>query len=228
MKKNYTKNLVMSAMFAALAYVCVLVIPHIKVQFLTFDIKDAVITIAAMIYGPITGAAISLIVAFVEMITVSTTGPWGFLMNFLSSAVFSCTASIVYRYMPKIKRTLNGAILGLLLSVVLTTGLMMPLNMLITPLYTGASVGFIITLIPTLLLPFNFVKSLLNAALVLVLYKPITVALKKARVIDGGVEKYKFDKTSVLLTVMGGLVIVGCVAVFIVLMNGSFSLIEIK
>ena len=228
MKKNYTKKLVMSAMFAALAYVCVLVIPHIKVQFLTFDIKDAVITIAAMIYGPIAGASISLIVAFIEMITVSSTGPWGFLMNFLSSAIFSCTASVVYRYMPKIKRTLNGAILGLLLSVVLTTGLMMPLNMLITPLYTGASVGFIITLIPTLLLPFNFVKSLLNAALVLVLYKPITVALKKARAIDVGNEKYKFDKTSVLLTIIGGLVIVGCVVVFVVLMHGSFSLIEIK
>ncbi len=223
MKKNYTKKLVMLAMFSALAYICVLVIPHIKVQFLTFDIKDAVITIAAMIYGPISGAAISLVVSFIEMITVSTTGPWGFLMNFLSSAIFACTASVVYRYMPRVKRTLNGAIVGLLLSVVFTTGLMMPLNMLITPLYTGAHVGYIIQLIPTLLLPFNFIKSLMNGALVLVLYKPVSTALKKARAIEGSVDKYKFDKTSLLLTVVGGAIVVACVVLFIVVMGGNIK-----
>ena len=223
MKKNYTKNLVMLAMFSALAYICVLVIPHIKVQFLTFDIKDAVITVAAMIYGPVSGAVISLIVSFIEMITVSTTGPCGFLMNFLSSAIFACTASIVYRYVPKIKRTLNGAIAGLLLSVIMTTGLMMPLNMLITPLYTGAKVGYIIEIIPTLLLPFNFVKSLMNAALVLTIYKPVSTALKRAKVIGGGADNYKFDKTSLVLTVVGGAIVVGCAVLFIAVMGGSIK-----
>ena len=224
MRRNYTKKLVMLAMFSALAYICVLVIPHIKVQFLTFDIKDAVITVAAMIYGPVAGAVIALLVAFIEMITVSTTGPWGFLMNFLSSSIFACTASTVYRYMPGIKKSLNGAIVGLFASVVLTTGMMMPLNMLITPLYTGASVGFIIEMIPTLLLPFNFIKSVLNAALVLVIYKPISTALKKARAIDGGAESYRFDKTAVILTVAGGLVAVACVVAFLVFMGGSIKI----
>ena len=223
MKKNYTKKLVMLAMFSALAYICVLVIPHIKVQFLTFDIKDAVITIAAMIYGPISGAVISLVVSFMEAITVSTTGPWGFLMNFLSSAIFACTASVAYRYMPRLKRKLNGAIVGLLLSVVVTTALMMPLNMLITPLYTGASVEYIIQWIPTLLLPFNFIKSLLNAALVLVLYKPISTALKKARAIDGNVDNYRFDATSIVLTAVGGAIVAACVVVFIVFMGGNIK-----
>ena len=215
-------------MFSALAYLCVLVIPHIKVAFLTFDIKDAVITIAAMIYGPVAGAVISLIVSFFEMISVSSTGFWGFLMNFLSSAIFACSASTIYRYVPKLKKSLNGAIVGLSAAVVLTTGLMMPLNMLITPIYTGASVGYIIQIIPTLLLPFNFVKSLINAALVLVLYKPISTALKKAHVLEGGAEKYKFDKTSIWLTVVGGLVIIACVTVFFVLMGGSIELIGQK
>ena len=225
MRKNYTKKLVTLAMFSALAYICVLVIPHIRVQFLTFDIKDAVIAIAAMIYGPASGAVIALIVSFFEMISVSSTGFWGFLMNFLSTAIFACSASAVYRYVPKLKRSLNGAIVGLSISVILTTGLMMPLNMLITPIYTGASVGYIIQIIPTLLLPFNFVKSLINAALVLVLYKPISTALKKARMLDGGAEKYKFDQTSILLTVIGGLLIVACVVTFFVLMGGSIEFI---
>ena len=201
-----------------------LVIPHIKVQFLTFDIKDAVITVAAMIYGPIAGAAISLLVSFIEMITVSTTGPWGFLMNFLSSAIFAGTAGAIYRYAPRIKKSLNGAIVGLFASVVLTTAMMMPLNMLITPLYTGASVGFIIELIPTLLLPFNFIKSVLNAALVLIIYKPISTALKKARVADGGADSYRFDKTAVILTVSGVLIAAACVVAFLVFMGGKINI----
>ena len=228
MNRNYTKKLVMLAMFSALAYICVLVIPHIKVQFLTFDIKDAVITVAAMIYGPVSGAVIALVVSFLEMISVSSTGFWGFLMNFLSTAIFACSASIIYRYLPKLKRSLNGAILGLSFAVVLTTGMMMPLNMLITPIYTGASVDYIIQIIPTLLLPFNLVKSLINAALVLVLYKPISTALKKVHVLDGATEKYKFDKTSILLTVVGGLIIIACVVVFFVLMGGEIELMGQK
>ncbi len=224
MKKNYTKNLVMLAMFSALAYACVFVL-RIHVVFLTFDIKDAVIAIGAMIYGPVAGAAVSLVVAFIEMVTVSSTGFWGFLMNFISTAVFACTASAIYLHMPRVKRHLNGAIIGLFVSVILTTGVMILLNMLITPIYTGQSVGAIIAMIPTLLFPFNLIKAIMNAALVLVLYKPISTALKKARVIEGTAENYKFDKTSVILTVVGGLIIIGCAALFIVVMGGEFSLI---
>jgi len=214
----------MTAMFAAFAYAAMFVI-HIKVGFLTFDVKDAIIAICAMIFGPIAGCAVALLVAFVEMITVSSTGFWGFLMNFISSAVFAATSSTVYRYMPRVKKHLNGAIIGLFCSVLLTTGVMMILNLLITPIYTGQPVAGIAAMIPTLLLPFNLIKSIMNAALVLVLYKPISMALKKARIIESTGESYKFGKTSVLLAIVGGLIIIGCAAVFILAMGGKFSLI---
>ena len=230
MKKNYTKNLVMLAMFSALAYVCTLVFSIGGIGgFLTFDLKDAVIAIAAMIYGPLAGLIISFLVSFVEMFT-SVTGWIGFLMNFISTAVFVCSASVCYRYIPKLKKSLNGAIIALSSSVVLSTAVMLLVNIFITPIYMK-TIGIpmtsadIIAMIPTVLLPFNLVKCIMNAAIVLVLYKPISTALKKARVIDGGVEKYKFDKTSVFLTVVGGLIIIGCAVVFIVLMDGSFSIV---
>ena len=212
----------MTAMFAAFAYAAMFVI-HIKVGFLTFDVKDAIIAICAMIFGPLAGVAVALLVAFVEMITVSSTGFWGFLMNFISSAVFAAAASTVYRYAPRVKKHLNGAIIGLFCSVLLTTGVMLVLNLLITPIYTGQPVAGIAAMIPTLLLPFNLIKSIMNAALVLVLYKPISSALKKARVIESTGESYKFGKTSVLLAVVGGLIIIGCAAVFILVMGGKFS-----
>ena len=90
------KKMVIAAVFTAIAYVCVCVF-RIKVSFLTFDIKDSVITVCAMIFGPFTGLGISLAVSFIEMVTISDTQLYGFVMNVLSTAAFSMTASAIYR-----------------------------------------------------------------------------------------------------------------------------------
>ena len=60
------------AMFAALAYGVTFVF-RIPVQFLTFDAKDAVISIASFIYGPTSAIVISLIAAFIEFFIQRTT-----------------------------------------------------------------------------------------------------------------------------------------------------------
>ena len=53
-------------------------------------------------------------------------------------------------------------------------------NLLITPYYMGVSMADVRALIPTLLLPLNFIKAVLNVGLVLLLYKHIGTALRKA------------------------------------------------
>ena len=73
------KKLVLIALFSALAYVCMFVF-RIKVSFLTFDAKDAVMAIGSMFLGVVPGALMSLIVAFTEYISVSDTGLYGFLI----------------------------------------------------------------------------------------------------------------------------------------------------
>ena len=78
-----TKRLVGMAMFAALAYAVTFVF-RIPVMFLTFDAKDAIIIISSLIYGPLAGVFISLTVALLELITISGTGVYGFIMNFAS------------------------------------------------------------------------------------------------------------------------------------------------
>ena len=39
-------------------------------MFLTFDVKDAIITLAAMSFGPVSGVVISGLVAFIEFISI--------------------------------------------------------------------------------------------------------------------------------------------------------------
>ena len=210
-RKLDTKKLVGMAMFAALAY-GVTFIFRIPVQFLTFDAKDAVLTIAAFIYGPVAAIIMSLIPALIEFLTISGTGFWGFLMNFASSACFSFTASVIYKY----KRSFNGAIIGLYASVLATTAVMMVLNMLITPIYMKVSREVVINLLPTLLLPFNFAKALMNAAITMLIYKPVSIAMKRAKLIQGKMDA-KFNRQSVIMLLIGGATLTAAIIIFLIL-----------
>lgn len=210
-------RMVIVAVFCALAYACQFVF-RIHVSFLTFDAKDAVMAIGAMIFGPVWGVVMSLLVALLEFLTLSGTGVYGFIMNFASSAAFTALCAGVYKY----KRTMTGAVAGLAAAVLGMTVLMMILNLIVTPLYmTGGSVEAVIELIPTLLLPFNLTKALMNAGLVLVLYKPVSIALKKARILKGGPDTFTFDKKTLAVLIAGLALIAACVVIFLVVLHGN-------
>ena len=126
------KKIVLTAVFVALSYVSLFLTPFPKIAgFLTLDVKDAVIILGAMFLGPVSGALISLITSFIEMITISGTGFWGFLMNALGSAVFAFVASAIY----KRKKTLAGGVMGLGVGVVAMVVVMLLSNLFITPIY---------------------------------------------------------------------------------------------
>lgn len=170
-----TNWLVGVAMFSALAFLITFVV-RFPVIFLTFDAKDAVIAIASFMYGPVSAVVISLIAALLELLTVSSTGIYGFIMNFLSSAVFSFVASLIYSR----RKSFGAAVFGLYFSVIILTGVMMVLNLYITPLYMGVDRTAVVQLLPTVLLPFNFAKAMLNAGLALFFYKPCVKAMRRA------------------------------------------------
>lgn len=196
MEKNnhfYIRKVILYALFVALAYVAEFIV-HIKVLFLTFDIKDAVIVIASMILGPLASVIISLVLAFIEFVTISDTGIWGLIMNFAGSAAFSFTVSFIYKF----RKSFSGAILSLSSGVISATSVMLLMNMLITPIYTGSSVSQVVKMIPTLLLPFNFAKYMLNASIAAFLYKPLIFALRKIGFVKDGSPGMKFGLSTIL------------------------------
>lgn len=223
--RNITRRLVALALFAALAFVCTSLL-HIKVMFLTFDAKDAVMAVAGMFFGPGAAMILSLVVPTLELFTLGgDTGLYGFIMNIASSAAFSVTAALIYKY----RKTLVGALFSLGTAVAAVTAVMMVMNLLVTPYFMGTTVDQVIALIPTLLLPFNLTKALLNAALVLVLYKPIATALRRTRLVPSATEgaaSYRFDKRTVLMLCLGLGLLVLSVVLFIFVLHGSFVLWE--
>ena len=209
--RKSTERIVGTAIFSALAFVVSFLV-HIPIQFLTFDAKDAIITVAAFIYGPITAPIISFIAALIELVTISDTGWYGFIMNFASSAVYSLTASLIYSS----KRSINRALIGIYSAVALTTGVMLLLNILVTPIYMGVSREAVIELMPTLLFPFNLAKSMMNAAITMLIYKPVSVAMKRARLIEGSVD-LRFNRQSVIMLCCGGVTLAAAIVIFVIL-----------
>ncbi len=177
------RTMITLALFAALAYAltALIRIPVVNPGFpLSYEPKDIVIVIAGFLYGPLPAAGIVVVDAFLEMITISTTGPWGFLMNVVSSLSFVLPAILIY----KRKRTMTGAVWGLSASVVLTVVMMLLWNLIVTPIYTGAPRAVVAGMLLTVFLPFNLLKCTINALFAVLLYKPVSRALRAAKVLE--------------------------------------------
>lgn len=173
-----TKTITSVAMLTGIAYVvmlCSKLLPSVN-GFLDFDFKDVVICIGGFTYGPTVAAFISVLVAFIELITISGTGPIGFIMNALATCSFCCTASLIY----KKRHTKGGAIWGLSIGVVCLVLVMLLWNYLITPIYQNVPRDVVVTMLPTVFFPFNLAKGGMNMAATLLLYKPIVTALRNA------------------------------------------------
>ena len=173
------RKMVVMAFLAAIAYIMVALIRVPAVLFLSYEPKDVVITIGGFLLGPMASFVISLLVSLLEMVTISQTGPVGCLMNLISTCAFACVAALIY----KKKHSLWGAVLGLLAGSVSMIAVMLLWNWLITPLYMGTPRQAVEGMLLPVFLPFNALKAGLNSALILGLYKPLTAALRRARLL---------------------------------------------
>ena len=232
-----TKTIAIIGLFTALSFVVSIVLP-IKVSFLTLDFKDAISTICGMFFGPAAGLVCAFTVPFIE-VTYSETGFYGLVMNIISSATLVGISSAIYKY----KKTISGAIIGLVTAAAATMGIMTLANILITPFYLELKMGMdlevaratVKTLLPTTIIPFNIVKSILNASIAMLLYKPISRMLKKIGLtsskkavanmeeeIDEVIIK-KNKMRSALVTVVSAAIIVAAFIVVFVVLGGTFT-----
>ncbi len=206
-QNNRLRMVLCMAMLMALAIAAdfFLRIPGIG-GFLTYEPKDAILTIGGFIFGPAAGILMALIVCFIEMVTVSTTGLIGLLMNFLASAVFVGVSTAFYIK----KKTLQRAIIGLVAGSLSMTVIMLLWNYIVTPMYMGVPREAVLGMILPLLLPFNLLKASLNSAVVMALYKGVVTALRKSKLLLDDKSESKGEhksKTIVIVSISAFLVV---------------------
>ncbi len=211
MKPN-VKKLVLIAMMAAVAYLLAFLIRIPVFGFLSFEPKDVILVIGGFLLGPMAAFITSVVVALTEMVTYSTTGPIGCIMNLLSSCSFACTAALIYRK----RHSLSGAVLGLLAGSVTMVATMLLWNYLITPLYmTGTTRSDIAAMLVPVFLPFNLLKAAFNSALTLLLYKPLVTALRHTGLVEQ--QSTSGGKSRVGLSVFAGILLITCILLLLVL-----------
>ena len=118
----------------------------------------------------------TLLPSLLEFLTYSGTGPVGLLMNVLSTAAFVLPAAILY----KRSKTRRTAVIGLLISIVFMTVVMLLWNYIVTPGYMEVPRDVVVSMLIPLFLPFNLAKGAANTILALILYKPVVSALRRA------------------------------------------------
>lgn len=183
MRRNNSRaiyKMVTLAMLAALGVVLMAIVrfPLIpSAPFLEYDMGDVPVLIATLMFGPLEGLLCLLVVSLLQTLTVSSAMGWiGFIMHMISSGVFLLAAGLIYK---KIK-SLKGLIAGLICGAVAMTLVMIPLNILLTPIYMGAPRQEVINMLIPAIIPFNAAKGAISSAVTAILFIPLSKILKKS------------------------------------------------
>ncbi|MCL2836247.1 MAG: WG repeat-containing protein [Defluviitaleaceae bacterium] len=180
-----TKQITLTAILSASAYVVAVIIRLTLVPtaaFLRYHPGDIFIIFGGFMFGPLTAFGMAVLVSFLELVTVSVSGPIGMLMNVISSSSFVCVAAFIY----KKKRTIWGAAIGLVIGVIFMSCTMLLWNYLVVPLFTpGITRERVMGMLLPIFLPFNLLKGGINAAAAMLLYKPLITALRKIGMVPG-------------------------------------------
>ena len=212
-----TKKLTAMAMLCAVSYLMVVVGRIPIVMFLSYEPKDVMITIGGFIFGPWSAMIISVVVCFFEMISISSTGIIGCIMNILGSCCFACVAAYIY----KRNHTIKGAAAGLVMGIGASTIAMLLWNYLLTPIYMGYPREAVTAMLVPIFLPFNLFKGGLNMAITLLLYKPIVTALRKAGLVPPSSSHGSGNQKTIGIALTAFLIILTCVLIYLV-MTGKF------
>ncbi len=142
--------------------------------FLLYSPGDLPIIVAAVVVGPLAGVAAALVNATLFVVLTGQGGPWGALMHFIASGGMAWVIGYLWRKSGKLHLSMVAGILT-------RVALMVPLNLVITPIYTGAPRAVVMGMIVPVIIPFNLIHAGLNTvvsyALIKGLPQRVTAAL---------------------------------------------------
>ena len=176
--KISTRQLVSMAMLGAISIVLVSVIhfPLIPAAaFLEYDPADIPIMICAFAYGPAAGFILTAVVSFIQGMTVSAqSGIIGIIMHIFATGCCVLVAGNIY----KKNKTKKTAVFALICGAIAQTLAMVVMNMIFTPLFMGAPLEVVMSMMIPAIIPFNALKAGINCAITFFLYKSISHLIK--------------------------------------------------
>lgn len=163
-----TRTLVTMALLAAISVLLSFIeTPAIFAPFLRLDVSFTPAMVAGFAYGGPAGVLVGIVAAVAHG---AIDGNWvGSLMNIIMAVAYILPAAAIYSR----NRTIKGAIIGLVVSTISIMVAAVIANLIIDPTLYGYPLESVIALIVPALLPFNFLKGVVNGVLTFVVYKSI-------------------------------------------------------
>ena len=197
MKKIFaTKNLVLMAIFSALAAVLMLLefpLPFIAPSFYELDLSEIPVLIGSFIMGPVAGVIIEAVKILLTLLIRGTdTAYVGELANFIIGCCFIVPAGVIYKKNKTKKSALIGIATGTMLmavaGVVINYAILipfyvkafgMPLDLILD---MGAKINPLIsnkwTFVLICVAQFNIVKGIIDSLITALVYKRISTFIK--------------------------------------------------
>ncbi|WP_130861800.1 ECF transporter S component [Bacilliculturomica massiliensis] len=174
-----TTRLAKMAMLVAISVVLVVIV-HFPLfpaaPYLEYDPADIPIFIGTFAFGPMAGVVLTVLVSVIQGTTVSAGSQiWGIIMHIMATGSFAVVAGNMYKH----KKDRKSAVAALAAGVIVMTAVMCAANLVITPIYSGMPRETVAAMILPVILPFNLVKSGVNALITFFLYKRISPFLHK-------------------------------------------------
>lgn len=193
MQRNQTRNITVTAMLSAVAFVLMALdfsLPMFVPSFVKMDVSELPALLAAFSLGPVYGVVVCLIKNILAAVFHGSTGGIGEVCNFLMGAVFAAVAGIIY----KRHKTRKGAVAASLIGAAAMAVASVPINYFISyPVYAALFGGMdnilaayqalnpnvdgLLACLVMFNLPFTFVKGLIDAAICFFIYKPLSPIL---------------------------------------------------
>ena len=178
-QRTYIDRMVKLGMLTALSIILVYAI-HFPIfpaaSYLEYDMADVPILIGTFLYGPWWGLALTAVVSLLQWLLVSPQSLWvGAVMHFFATGSYVVAAGLIYRN----HKTRSSALFGMALGAVLQTLMMVPMNLIFTVHFFGVPKETVIALLPTVIIPFNAIKTVANSILTFLLYKRVAKLFEK-------------------------------------------------
>lgn len=194
-KKINTRKLAVIAVMSAvslLIYYFDFPVPFMP-SFIKLDLSNVIPLITGFAFGPVSGVLVCLIKDIIHLVIkgLGTTMGVGDIFDFVTSAVFVLSASLIYRE----NKTKKGAVIASIIGTFAFTIVSLPLNYFVTyPIYAKAFGGMeaiigayrkflpgVKNLFAALCIfnvPFTLIKGLLCFLVTILIYKPLSPIIK--------------------------------------------------
>lgn len=170
MKLNVKKIAILSVLAAISIILVYFIRIPLFVSFLEYDPSDIPILIGALAFGPSYGFILTIVVSFVQAITVSAaSGIIGAVMHIFATGTLVIVSSYIY------KRLNNSyaLILSFVFAIIANIISMVIWNLVFTPIFLGVPISEVLDLMLVAIVPFNLVRGVINCTITFIVYKSI-------------------------------------------------------